>query len=202
MRTLLDRIRKQWKKLPHSITERVRGPARWDRRMPDARIRANYRSFVVPTNANAAGIRLNLQGREPDGKIRPGKEEDEYVAGLIADLEALVETGDGRKVVREVIRSRDRFPGRSTELLPDLFIRWNRRQPIFGVKSSKVGTVTNPKLISNRSGDHRPGGLILLRRQGISAGTVIENVHDEDIAPTLAACLDVTLADVDGRSFI
>jgi len=200
--TLMGHARRQWKKLPRSITERVGTLADWVRRLPDASSRANRRCFPVPTNGNAPGIRLNLQGREPAGMINPGKEEDEYVASLIADLEALEEVGDGRKVVREVIRSRDSFPGPSKDLLPDLFIRWNRRRPILGVKSPKVGTVMNPKHISRRTGDHRMGGLILLRKQGISAGTVIPNVHDEDIAPTLASFLGEKLEQVNGRSFI
>jgi len=202
MRTLLDHARKQWKKLPLRVTELVADLARTVNRLPDASDRANRLCFVVPTNANAAGIRLNLVGREPQGKIQPGEEADEFVTNLIADLETLVEPSDGRKLVRGIVRSRDAFPGQSVDLLPDLFILWNRNKPITGVSSAKTGKLIAQDISSGRTGDHRPGGLFIMRRNGVPAGTTLPRINDEDIAPTLAACLGVTLSNVNGHSIL
>jgi predicted AlkP superfamily phosphohydrolase/phosphomutase len=198
LRSLLDRARRQWKKLPLAVTERFGLLATAVNRMPDGHDRANRYCFVVPSNSNSPGIRLNLIGREPQGKIRPGQEADEFVARLIADLQELTDPADGRQLVKEVIRSRDAFPGEHLDYLPDLFIRWNRKLPISGVTSPKVGTLTGQDQSTRRSGDHRPGGLLFRRDAGVPAGTQLPTVCDEDIAPTVAACLGVNLTGVDG----
>ena len=45
-----------------------------------------------------------------------------------------------------------------SDLLPDLFIRWNRDRPIAGVSSPKIGTIIEEDHSTRRTGDHRPGG--------------------------------------------
>jgi len=198
-RSLLDKVRKQWKKLPVQFTERFGTLARAVNRMPDANDRAARSCFVVPTNANSAGIRLNLEGREPDGKISPGKEADEYVKRLVDDLREITDPGDGRQLVKEVIRSSETFPGQHSDLLPDLFIRWNRDKPITGMSSAKIGTIIGEDHSTRRTGDHRPGGLFFLRGPGVSPGEHLPIVNDEDIAPTLAACMGVRLNGISGQ---
>ncbi len=189
LRWLLDRVRTQWKKLPLAVTERFGPLARTVNRLPDGHDRASRSCFVVPSNSNGPGIRLNLVGREPQGRIRAGREADEFVARLIADLQELTDPADGRQLVKEVIRSRDAFPGEHLDHLPDLFIRWHRDLPISGVTSPKIGTLIGQDQTSRRSGDHRPGGLLFRRGAGIPAGSQLPSACDEDIAPALAACL-------------
>ena len=201
-RMMLDRARKLWKKLPVRITESVGGLARAVNRLPDADDRRERSCFVVPTNANSAGIRLNLAGREPNGTLRAGSDADAFVDSLIADLQAITDPADGRQLIKEVIRSRDAFPGEHSDLLPDLFIRWNRDRPIAGVSSPKIGTIIEEDHSTRRTGDHRPGGLFFLRGPGIPVGVQLPPAQDEDIAPTLAACLGVALPDVDGRPIL
>jgi len=201
-RTFLDRARKLWKKLPLSFTERFATIARAVNRMPDVEDRSGRLCFVVPTNANSAGVRLNLAGREPNGKIRPGREADEFIARLIADLQELTEPSDGRCLVKEVLRSRDAFPGEHSDLLPDLFIRWNRDTPITGVSSPKIGTLIELDHSTRRTGDHRPGGLFFLRGPGVQPDVQLPPANDEDIAPTLAAFLGVDLPNVDGHPIL
>jgi predicted AlkP superfamily phosphohydrolase/phosphomutase len=156
----------------------------------------------VPTNANSAGIRLNLAGREPSGTLQPGTEADAFVERLIGDLQDIVDPSDGRRLVKEIIRSRDAFPGEHAHLLPDLFIRWNRDQPISGVSSPKIGTIIEEDHSTRRTGDHRPGGLFFLRGPHIPTGVQLPPAQDEDIAPTLAACLGVELPNVDGQPIL
>jgi predicted AlkP superfamily phosphohydrolase/phosphomutase len=199
LRAALDRARRLWKRLPLPLTERVGGLARAVHRLPDAADRATRRCFVVPTNANAAGIRLNLVGREPQGLLRPGAEADAFVEQLVADLHALREPVDGRPLVREVVRSRDAFPGDELARLPDLFVRWNRERPIGGATSPKIGTLIEADHSTRRTGDHRPGGLYALRGPGIPPGRTGPEAADEDVAPTLARALGVRLEGVDGR---
>jgi predicted AlkP superfamily phosphohydrolase/phosphomutase len=201
-RSLLDRARKQWKKLPVRFTERFGTLARAVNRFPDANDRAARSCFVVPTNANSAGIRLNLAGREPDGRIKRGRESDEFIACLINDLQEITDPSDGRQLVKEVIRSSEAFPGKHSDLLPDLFIRWNRDEPITGMSSPKIGTWLEEDRSTRRTGDHRPGGLFFLRGPAYSKGEHLPTVRDEDIAPTLASSLGVNLEGIDGQPIV
>ena len=170
--------------------------------LPNTSDRSRRRCFAVPTNANAAGIRLNLVGREPDGLLRPGAECEEFCERLIADLHDLVEPVSGRPLVREVLRCRDLFPGEYAATLPDLLVRWNRDTPITGAASPKVGRIVREDTTTRRTGDHRPEGLYFLRGPGIEPGVMREPVRAEDFAPTMAALLGMDLPDVDGRALL
>jgi predicted AlkP superfamily phosphohydrolase/phosphomutase len=201
-RAFLDHARRLWKKLPLNFTEKFGTIARTVHRLPDAGDRGGRRCFAVPTNSNSAGIRLNLAGREPDGKLLPGPQAEQFVSQLIADLHELTEPSDGRRLVKEVILSREAFPGEHAELLPDLFVRWNRDKPITGASSPKIGTLIREDHTSRRTGDHRPGGMYFLRGPGIPRGERLPVARDEDIAPTLAGFLDVQLENADGRPLV
>ena len=198
-RVLLDRVRKMWKKLPVGFTERFGSMARAVNRLPDAGDRAARPCFVVPSNANCPGIRLNLVGREPNGVLHPGAEADAFVDRLEADLMEFREAADGRQLVKEIIRRRDAFPGDHAELLPDLFVRWNRNEPITGMRSPRIGAIVREDDSTRRSGDHRPGGLLIACGPGVPVGERLPVMRDADLAPSLAAYLGVELANMDGE---
>jgi hypothetical protein len=65
------------------------------------------------------------------------------------------------------------------------------------VASPRIGTVRG-ETRAIRTGDHRSGGLVLLRHDGVSAGPLAEPVPVVDLAPTVASWFGVALADVDG----
>ncbi len=148
--------------------------------------RARQRFFVEPNNYVYGGVRLNLAGREPNGRVQPD-EVDRVCARLSHDLLALVNVGTGGRVIRGVERA-DRW----------LFIDWERTAPIETVWSPKTGLVHAP-YTHWRTGDHRPDGLLLAIGPGVPRHTVLPCVDLEDIAPSIAARLDVRLEDVDGR---
>lgn len=198
-RRVLDQARRAWKRLPLRFTESFRTLAQRIDRAPDASDRSSRRCFAVPTNANCAGIRLNLVGREPDGRLRPGPEAEAFCARLIAELHELVEPVSGRPLVKEVLRAAEVFPGEHSGDLPDLLVRWHRDGPIAGAASDRIGRIVRPDTSTRRTGDHRPEGLFFVRGPGIVPGAVRETVRAEDFAPTMAALLGVELADVDGR---
>jgi hypothetical protein len=83
--------------------------------------------------------------------------------------------------------------------MPDLFIDWERSAPIETVWSPKVGLVHAP-YTHWRSGDHRPDGLLLALGPGLPARTKFAPVDLEDLAPSVAARLGVTLDECDGRA--
>ena len=180
------------------IPLRVRLPiARW-LRGDQAANRARRRFFVEPNNTVFSGIRLNLVGREPLGKIRP-EEVDAVCAALTEDLMALVNADSGGAAVRGVFRCADFHRRELDDCLPDLFVEWDRSVPIEAVSSPKIGTVRIPYSRS-RTGDHRPDGLLLAVGPGFEAGAELPPIAVEDIGPSLAARFGVTLDDVDGET--
>jgi predicted AlkP superfamily phosphohydrolase/phosphomutase len=194
----LEAVRRAWRRAPAVLRRRLQPLA--DRTYDAARgtDRARRRFFQVPTNDNAAGIRLNLVGREPQGRVRRGAEADAVCAELERELHALVEPATGRPLVRDVLRADDVFRGARRDDLPDLIVRWHRDAPVRGVASPRVGTLAR-EYPGGRTGDHRAAGLLLACGPGVRPGTADAPVDVTDLAPTFAALLGVPLANVDGH---
>jgi predicted AlkP superfamily phosphohydrolase/phosphomutase len=159
------------------------------------------RFFKIPNNELYGGIRFNLIGREPRGRVHPGDEADKLASRLRADLMSLVDADDGKPVVRDVVRTDDLYERSAHDALPDLFVDWFLDRPITGVTSPKIGTVRGT-FSGIRTGDHRPDGLVFARGAGIRAGRMRGSVPVPvvDLAPTIAAWLGVDLGDVDGAA--
>jgi predicted AlkP superfamily phosphohydrolase/phosphomutase len=175
----------------------ARGLPRRCREFVRAGERARQRYFSAPNNFVYGGVRLNLMGREPRGRVRP-EDADGVMAQLAQDLLALVNLDTGRPAIRRVERA-DRWYRRSArDSMPDLFIDWEREAPIETLWSPKLGLLHAP-YVNWRSGDHRPDGLLVAAGPGISKGELLPDVLLEDLAPSIAARLDVALDDIDGR---
>jgi predicted AlkP superfamily phosphohydrolase/phosphomutase len=154
------------------------------------------RFFSVPNNELFAAIRLNLVGREPRGRIRPGTDQLRWCDWLeerLLELRGL----DGRPIVRRVLRVDDLFPGPRRAHLPDLLVDWHRDRPIEGATSPVIGEV-HGTYGGIRSGDHRPGGLVLVRDRGVAPGPRPRIIDVVDLAPTISARLGEDLPGVDG----
>lgn len=80
---------------------------------------------------------------------------------------------------------------------PTCFVEWTRdRQPTTLI-SPKIGKV-HAAYLHWRSGDHNPNGLLVARGHGLPAGAQMPALAVEDIGPTIASYLGVTLEGVDG----
>jgi hypothetical protein len=71
------------------------------------------------------GLYLNLKGRERDGIVEPGREQEELTRRLIAGLQG-VRDHDGRQVIRRVYRADEIYTGPATALAPDLIVGYAR----------------------------------------------------------------------------
>ncbi|HEV2867427.1 MAG TPA: hypothetical protein VGX37_13030, partial [Allosphingosinicella sp.] len=182
--------------------ERWRVPAAVRTRLAQAlrgdgpRDRARRRFFAAPNNSVYAGIRLNIIGREAQGKVR--RDEAEALMDRIeADLLELVNLDTCGPVVRAVHRSHLHHSRSHDDHMPDLFIEWERTAPIERVYSAKAGTVHTP-YTHWRTGDHRPDGLLIAVGPGFEAAREYPPIEVEDLGPSIAAHLGVPIADVDG----
>lgn len=159
--------------------------------------RATRPWFRAPNNTVYGGIRINLQGREPDGQVAAA----DYNAvrdELTAELLALWNVDTGAPVVDRVVRTEDVYDRRDLDAFPDLIVDWRRDAEITTVYSPRVGIVHVP-YEEWRTGDHRPDGLLLATGPGIPVGARLAPIASIDLAPTIAARLGVELPDVDGR---
>lgn len=195
LRLARHRLRTFARKATYSLKRRTGMPG--DREWS---VDAGARFFKIPNNDPYGGIRINLRGREPRGVVRPGAEYAETLGFLESELWKLVNLESGRPLVRDIVRTADHYTGPALEGLPDLMVGWNTDAPINAVGSDRIGRVEG-RYTGNRTGDHEPGGLVVVRGPGIPGGTH-EPVKVEDLAPSICSLLGVDLSGRDGRSFL
>ena len=158
--------------------------------------RETRRWFQIPNNTVVGGVRLNLAGREPLGRIRPG-DRREVLAWIAKRLEELVNLETGTRVVRECVITEDIYAREEGDAFADLYIEWERAAPIERVWSPTVGTVSVP-YEHWRQGDHERGGITLATGPGIAPGRRAGTFPIVDLGATYAAAAGVRLEGVDG----
>ena len=216
VRRIAERV---WTRLP----ERLRAPIRAARAhlpagpsapaRPDLRLHTDLeRSLCFPLDNGQAvgGIRLNLAGREPGGRLAPGAEAEAFCAQLAADLCEIVDERTGEPLVRAVRRTDALHAGEAQGHLPDLLVEWNdlvatgTTQLADGAgatvraRSPKIGVVEGANDYG-RTGEHRPGGWIVAVGPGVPHDRLKRVVPLTDLAPTLAALVDAEMPQADGR---
>jgi len=157
----------------------------------------DMRTFSLPTDFTG-GIRINLIGREPQGKVRPGKEYEELCQKIVKSFKKLINVKTGRSAVDEVFLISELCHGEFLHEFPDVIVRWNRDASIECVSSEDIGEVCE-SLPDKRSGAHTVGGFFVLRGEGIRPGKKFSDAHIVDIGPTFVKFFGGTLEDVDGR---
>lgn len=194
----LEALRRLWLRTPGTL----RGPFRrlvdrfYD--FPRRRERVGRRFFTVPTTDTCGGIRVNLRGREPHGRVDPGPSYLSLCDWLERELLQLENVATGARVVTRVLRGDHLFAGAFRDCFPDLVVEWNDKTPIPAVRSPRVGEVRVDSL-NPRTGDHRPTGLVLARGRDLAPRALDGAVPVVDIVPTLAARLGVEVSGIDGK---
>ena len=155
---------------------------------------ARTRAFCIP-NSNEGYFRINLQGREPLGKVAPGETYRELVRSLRTELDGLVNPTTGRRCAHGVHVIDETFEGPERQHLPDVVISWDFdagvldqvQGPSSGLISGRRGYETP----AYYTGNHRPNAFLLGYGAGVDGGKRSERSHVVDIAPTILAMLDV-----------
>lgn len=171
---------------------------RFGRGLPLPPRAAGRTSFMVPNNDAWAGVRVNLVGREPHGRIRPGAEYDAYLRELTALLGELRNGVTGGPIFGSIVRTDTVHPLPHAAPLPDLLAEWRRDAPIPSITSPRIGVVEG-RYKGMRTGDHRSDGLAIVVGPGIPHRPLGRTVPTEDLAPTLLAWAGVPWPGVDGR---
>ena len=213
-----DLARSAWRTLPasvrgpiNSVRQRLAADSTTDR--PPALSVDAARSLCFPLNNGLAvgGIRLNLLGREPEGRLRPGPKAHAFVEQLTADLSSIIDERTGQSVVRRVIRTAECYSGPMLDYLPDLLVEWSDDVPtgstalsagrgaLVRASSPKIGVIEGMNDYT-RTGEHRPGGWFVAAMPGIAPGPLGREVSLLDLAPTFTRLLGVHMAGSQGRA--
>jgi predicted AlkP superfamily phosphohydrolase/phosphomutase len=155
--------------------------------------------FIVNNNSTHGGIRVNLAGREPAGKVQPGAEYESFLDQLGRDLLDIVNVETGRRIVNRVIRSTDLYRGEGTEHFPDLFVEWVGAEPVRAIRSGKIGRI-DKEYAYCRTGEHTQAGLFIASGPGIAPGRLDREVSILDFAPTFCEALGVNCDYFDGTA--
>jgi predicted AlkP superfamily phosphohydrolase/phosphomutase len=157
------------------------------------------RWFPVEAFPTHLALRLNIVGREPNGRIEPGQ-----VAAVIdhleAELAAVRDVDTGRPIVRRVIRTADHYRHVDRSSVADVLVEWCDDAIVERATSPTIGTVERP-LRQTRTGAHRQDGLVVLRGPATAAGARTE-ISSVDVWPTIATHLGVDPGDVDGQPIV
>jgi predicted AlkP superfamily phosphohydrolase/phosphomutase len=155
------------------------------------------RAFTLPTDLEGC-IRINLQGREPEGIIEPGAQYTDLCQEIRARLEELTNPANGARAVRQVWIRNETFPGDRQEHLPDLIVTWNDARPFAALASPHLGLVEGASP-DPRTGTHAPTGFLFAAGAGIPRGYQGDG-QLMDIAPTVLKLLGlVPPPTMDGR---
>jgi predicted AlkP superfamily phosphohydrolase/phosphomutase len=193
---------KVWKLLPQnvrSMSKPLRKKVRVGLGVDNSAQLAKRKCFRIPNNDAYGGIRINLAGREPSGKVNPGNEYDELCEALTRDLMEFINVATGEPLVKAVLRSKEHYDGEYLHYLPDLLVEWNRSAPVSEVFSPKTGVISGAYK-KCRTGDHTSEGLFFITGPSISQGRLELPVSVMDLAPTISELTGVELSDVDGKS--
>jgi len=149
------------------------------------------------TKAYALGlgeIYLNVEGREPQGIVRPGAEYDQVRAAIVTGLEGFTDPVTGEHPVHKVYTREEMYDGFNADVIPDLRPANN---PNWRVEwQTALGGFTPEVVTENRklwSGDHcsvEPEfvrGILFVNRPLASP-----NPRIVDLAPTLLTAAGVT----------
>ena len=168
---------------------------------PDSLLRAGSERVDFPRSVAYArsrvecGVRINLEGREPEGIVSPDEYED--VRERVIDLLGGLETPDGEPVFETVARREEFFDGPERERAVDVVT-------VPADYDSYLTTWLTESVfppVEDRLWDHKRDGVFAVAGTDVDAGASVEGAHLFDVAPTVLATMDVPAAErMDGRT--
>ncbi len=152
------------------------------------------KAFTIP-NANEGYVRINLKGREPQGIVEEGAAYRELIAEIQDALKELVNPVNGKPAVSRIYCIDDVYPGDRRPNLPDLAITWDPDARVLEeLGSDRCGRVKKPagyQIAPYYTGNHRPSAFVIARGPGLAEGSLLQEGHIVDIAPTIMTMIGV-----------
>ena len=171
------------------------------RHAPDSLLRAGSERVDFPNSVAYArsrvecGVRINLEGREPEGIVAPDEYED--VRDRVIDLLSALETPEGEPVFETVARREAFFDGPESGRAVDVVA-------VPADYDSYVTTWLTDRVFpptEDRLWDHKRDGVFAVAGDGVDADASVDGAHLFDVAPTVLATMGVPAAErMDGRT--
>jgi predicted AlkP superfamily phosphohydrolase/phosphomutase len=174
---------------------------------------AGTRAFSEET-PHFPSIWIHVKGRDPLGTVAPGAEYESVRARIVERLLALRDPETGRPVVARALRREEAWSGPHVGSAPDVVVEYapdaegyTRQNGASGGRPGEraVSRVLPsdpdfPKFLLNKSGSHRPEGILALAGPGIRKGAHLPDAAIADVAPTLLHLLGQSLpGSLEGR---
>jgi predicted AlkP superfamily phosphohydrolase/phosphomutase len=151
-------------------------------------------AFALPTDLQGF-IRLNLQGREPDGTV-PQQRYDTLCDTIVQELLTLRDASTNEPVVETVFRPRALYgDADNLDALPDLCVLWKNTRPVTEIYSPRYGTFEVHKNSVARSGNHRLEGFWFAAGPDIDTTVQYYRGQLYDIAATVFSLLHKPIPD-------
>ena len=167
--------------------------------VPSDLIRAGTEQVDFPSSVaymrarTELGIRLNLEGREPEGVV--GEDEYDSVREELIEVLERVETPDGDAVFERVCRREEVFDGPYLEDAPDIITVPTDFEHflVANVKGEYFGEPTEPW-------EHKLDGVMMVTGDGIDEQRSLGYPHLFDVTPTILATFGLAVAErMDGE---
>jgi predicted AlkP superfamily phosphohydrolase/phosphomutase len=153
------------------------------------------RTRAYTTAHTSQDVVVNLKGREPDGIVAPGEEYETLLDTIRTQMLALRDPGDGKPILKDVIRASEYYHGPYVSDGPDLLI-----VPADGLAGSTVDQGPHLAPLRYQLGAHDLYGIFIANGAGIRAGEAIVDASLIDLAPTTLYLSDVPVpSDMDGQ---
>jgi predicted dehydrogenase/predicted AlkP superfamily phosphohydrolase/phosphomutase len=154
------------------------------------------RAFLID-NANEGYVRINLNGREPQGIVEPGKEYEDLCEEIYQTAKGLTNPANGKRAARGVHKTDDIYDGPCRSHMPDIIIHWDEDAKVttelltkkYGIaRSAQPGYALTPFY----TGNHRPNAFAIALGPEIPPGQVLKGTSILDLAPTILSYFGIT----------
>lgn len=146
-----------------------------------------------------SGIYINLEGREPQGIVKPGPEAEALKKVIIEKLQQIKhpETGEYLVPADRVALREEIYDGPFVDNAPDVLFFLKEGE--FPVDVNLDPEIYQPATWKTGSGSHRMNGIFCASGPDIRSGTRLEKPRIIDLAPTILGLLDLPIpSDMDG----
>lgn len=145
-------------------------------------------AFAIPS-LYTSFLRVNLRGREPEGIVEPGRQYEELLDKLEADLKQLADPQTGRPAVNQIARAVELFGGGPPVSLPDLFVEWTPTQYIKRRVVHPKAVLVQEDLDYSRGSHHTHHGFIAAAGPFIKEQGALHDIDVLDLAPTFLSLM-------------
>jgi predicted AlkP superfamily phosphohydrolase/phosphomutase len=145
-----------------------------------ADFRRLLRVFPVPNNGAYAAFRLNIKGREPEGRLAP-EDAERFLREFHDHVMSMANADTGEKLFVSAVFRRASYSGPLSEDLPDLLLEWNRSSPIKRVVTPR-SILWNSNGADPRTGDHRAPGGMWVTGPGAELFESVESIRTSEVS--------------------